>query len=174
MTLRPYSLPELNLLSLAFIETNTETYTLAILHVDHLRRAQLLARDLDIEALELSARPSVQFQRAILPTNAFPEPYEGLTLVPVPSFSLQPSPSGEDAQCLGGALVLGGRRIHFVEAATAEEQRQEKGKEKRQSQRKTSASEKVQRQAKIKEKEREAKKVKSKAAVKWPWSEVTA
>ncbi|KAI0084181.1 CPSF A subunit region-domain-containing protein [Irpex rosettiformis] len=167
-------LPELNLLSLAFVETDTETYTLAILHIDHLRRVQLLARDLDIGDADLSITPSRHLQRAILASSSFPDTDNPLVLVPVPSFSLRPSPSGEDVQCLGGVFVLGGRKIIFVEAATIDQQHREKGKEKRQQQRKSSTSERVQRQAKQKEKEREAKKVKSKAAVKWPWSEVTA
>lgn len=157
------------------METDTETYTLAILHYDHLQRLQLLARDLDVDGLELSITLSVHLQRAILPSSSFPETDIPPTLVPVPSFALAPSgESEEEERCLGGVLVLGGRKILFVEAATVDEQRYEKGKEKRQQQRKTNASEKSKRQAQQKEKEREAKKVKPRAAVKWPWSEVTA
>ena len=156
------------------METSAETYTLAILHIDHLQRIQLLARDLDVDGLELSVMPSAYLQRAILPASSFPDSDNPLILVPVPSFPLQSTTSDEDIGCLGGVLVLGGRKIVFVESATVEEQRREIGKDKRQQRRKSSASDKALRQAKQKEKEREAKKVKSKAAVKWPWSEVTA
>ncbi|KAI0695725.1 CPSF A subunit region-domain-containing protein [Cytidiella melzeri] len=169
-------LPELNLLSLAFMETSSEIYTLAILHIDHLLRVQILARDLDVGAQELSPAPSVYLQRAILPQNSFPDTDTPLALVPVPSFSLHPSENADEqsARCLGGVLVLGGRKIIFVEAATLDEQKSEKGKEKRQQQRKSSASERTQRQAKQKDKEREARHVKSRAKVQWPWSEVAA
>ncbi|KAI0337556.1 hypothetical protein BDW22DRAFT_1363933 [Trametopsis cervina] len=169
-------IPELNLLSLSFMETNTETYTLAILHIDHLQRVQLLARDLDIESQELSTIPSLWLQRAVLPSSSFPDVENQPILVPVPSFSLDPSTASgkQETQCLGGVLVLGGRKVIFVEAATDAEQKHEKGKEKRQQQRQNSGSEKNQRQAKQKEKEREAKRVKSRATVKWPWGEVTA
>lgn len=96
-------------------------------------------------------------------------------LVSVPPFSLDPGKSEDEiAECLGGVLVLGGRKIIFVEANTVAEQKYEKGKEKRQQRRKTSGVESLLKQAKQKEKEREAKKVKPRATVKWPWSEVTA
>jgi DNA damage-binding protein 1 len=155
------------------METDSATNTLAILHIDHLQRVQLLARDLDIEGLEFSVMPSFHLQCAILPSNSFPDTENPLILVPVSPFG----PNSLDARatyCRGGVLVLGGRKIIFVEAASADEQIQQKGKEKRQQQRKTSSSEKAHRQAAQRDKEREAKKVKSRATVKWPWSEVTA
>lgn len=168
------SLPELNLLALSFVVTAAHAYTLAILHIDHQQRVQLLSRDLDVDELELSITPSACLQRVILPLNWFPYTKHSLILVSVPPFPLDSTLDQEEAECLGGVLVLGGRKVIFVEAASVEEQKSEKGKEKRQQRRKSSGVEAMLKLAKQKEKEREAKKVKPRATVKWPWSEVVA
>ena len=174
---RFYSLPELNVYGLSILHSDSDNeHTLAIIHMDHMQRMQLVARDLNIQDQDLSFSLSPVLPNSVLPANAFPDTDTPFMLIPVPSFAIETvdEEEGEDAQCLGGVLILGGRKVLFYEVASAEKQKRQKDKDKRQSKRKASANEKQLEAAKKKDLEREAKKVKPKMSVKWPWSEVTA
>lgn len=147
-------------------------YTLAIVHIDHMQRMQLISRDLSIKDRDLSFTLSPILPSTLLPANTYPETEHALQLVPVPSFSISPQDGEQEAKCLGGVLVLGGRKVAFYEVASEERQKKQRSKDKRQSKRKASGSEKDLTQQK--ELDKEPKKLKSKMSVKWPWSEVTA
>ncbi|KIP10587.1 hypothetical protein PHLGIDRAFT_125454 [Phlebiopsis gigantea 11061_1 CR5-6] len=167
-------LPELNLLALSFLysESNGHTHTLAIAHIDHRQRIQLLARELDVNTLDLAVEVAYTIPHAILPANEFPFTEYPLRIVSIPPFSITQSPNGEDpeagpARCRGGVIVLGGRKINFYELS---DKPKEKGRDKR---RKNSTSS-AQRFGDQKDPAKEPKKVKPRATVKWPWSEVAA
>ncbi len=143
--------------------------------MDHMQRVQLIARDLDVASQDLSFTLSPTLPNSLLPANTFPDIDTPLMLVPVPSFAIRSEEEDDKwGQCLGGVLVLGGRKILFYEVASVERQKRQKNKDKRQSKRKSSVNEQQAEVARQKDKEREAKKVKPRMSVKWPWSEVTA
>ncbi|KZT11975.1 uncharacterized protein LAESUDRAFT_746751 [Laetiporus sulphureus 93-53] len=163
------SIPELYILSLTFLYTGADMYTIGILHYDHQQRLQLLSRDLDIQNKELSAAYSTLLPSTILSAKKFPTTETPPRLVSVP-----PCSSSEEMGGNAGVLVLGGRDILFFEYASSERQEIKKNKQRRASKRMSSSDQKEALKAKEKEKEREARKVKPRAGVKWPWSEVTA
>ncbi|EKM59045.1 uncharacterized protein PHACADRAFT_181065 [Phanerochaete carnosa HHB-10118-sp] len=174
-------LPELNLLALSFLysEPNAHTHTLAIMHIDHKQRIQLLARELDIDALDLSVEIAHTIPHTILPANHFPFTEQPLRLVSVPPFSLSQTPEQEDTEdrpskCRGGVIVLGGRKVNFYELSDKKTVRDLKNKAQRQTKRRASGNAEQIRIAEEKDAARELKKVKPRATVKWPWSEVTA
>ncbi|KAF5362887.1 hypothetical protein D9758_007154 [Tetrapyrgos nigripes] len=162
-------LPELNILSLAFLpDLSEDHYALGILHVDHQENTVLVARDLTLEddsAPELSNQVSLR----LLPTSIAPKdvPYPEDTHPQIVTF-----PSDNDNNFLGGILVVGGRRILLYECSTVEEQDTHKGKRKRLDGKKKNRDEKTRNEAKEKEDERMTKKRKARASVEWPWSQV--
>ena len=173
-----YSLPEFNLLSLCFLYTEPND-TLALIHIDHKQRIQLLARSLDVESMDLSVEVCYTIPHTILPLNHFPFTETPLKLISVPPFSLVQSPEDESeedrpANCRGGVLILGGRKVNFYELSDKKTIRDLKNKDKRQTKRRASGNVDAVRLANEKDAARELKKVKPRATVKWPWGEVSA
>ncbi|GJE83978.1 DNA damage-binding protein 1 [Phanerochaete sordida] len=172
-------LPELNLLALSFLyyEPNAHTHTVAIVHIDHRQRIQLLARELAVDARDLAVEIAHAIPHTILPANHFPFTELPLKLVSVPAFSLAQTPDAEDAvdqpaKCRGGVIVLGGRKVNFYELSDKKTVRDLKNKAQRQTKRRASGNAEQIRVAEEKDAQRDLKKVKPRATVKWPWSEV--
>lgn len=168
----PYcSITELNLLDFAFINAGSDgELCLALLHIDHQQRIQLLSRDLDISTSgeQLSPKPSNLFPPLPLSAKTLPHPQDNTPfLVAVP-------PVTDDPDSLGGIIVLGGKKIQFYELAAPEAQVKLSGKAKRTEQKKKKASADEEAALKLaqKEQEREWRKRKPRSWVEWPWSEV--
>ena len=175
MRLRPPRLPELTVFGITILHSDSSNeFTLAILHLDHLQRIQLIARDLNVSERDLDFTLSPVLRNTVLPANAFPETENPFILVSVPRFHVESDDEAEQGECLGGVLVLGGRKILFYEVATVERQQRTRNENKRQAKRKASTSEKQLEAARRRDMERDSKKIKPKMSVKWPWSEVTA
>lgn len=166
--------PEFSVLSLAFISSRSGIHALAILHLDHNQQVQLLSRDLDISAYELSPSPSLLLPPTPLPTATYPFTDSPPILINVPSIESVSFDDDDDAVFSGGVLVVGGRKIQLFPFASKDWQDKYKGKQRRLESKKKSKDEKLSLLAKEKEKDRETKKRKAKANVDWPWSEVTA
>ncbi|KAI0269851.1 CPSF A subunit region-domain-containing protein [Gloeopeniophorella convolvens] len=160
---------ELNILSLAFLSSVPDTYSIAILHLDHNQKIHLLARDLVLSEYELSPSPSL-----LLPQTALSSSAVLLTESPPSLVAIPPQESDGKGTSPGGILVLGGRKIQLFELSSTEWQEKYRGKQRRSENKKKNTDQAVASKAKEKEKEREAKKRKAKAAVEWPWYEVTA
>ncbi|KAA1475747.1 hypothetical protein DENSPDRAFT_842582 [Dentipellis sp. KUC8613] len=167
---------EFNILSLAIISQSVDHHVIAVLHVDHHQRMQLVAHDLHISQYELSRSSSLILAPTSLSTSSFPLSEFPPALITVPALpSTQPESSDaedDDDSFSGGVLILGGRKILLYELASREWQEKYRGKQKRLDKQlkdpKTSAG------AKERQKEREVKRRKATASVEWPWSEVTA
>lgn len=170
------SIPELNLLSLSFLPTAANEYTLAIVHVDYQQRLQLLGRDLHLSSQELSPEPSSILTPTILSSHMFPSATAPLTTITIEPFSTSEGEEDEDedSTCPGGVLILGGRSIAFYTLASEDSMRRRKDKQRRLEKRKANADEDVVAKALVKEKERGSRRTKPSASLKWPWSEVTA
>ncbi|KIK96855.1 hypothetical protein PAXRUDRAFT_10541 [Paxillus rubicundulus Ve08.2h10] len=162
------SIVELNLLSLAFVSSSAESYTLAMLHYDFQQRLQLLARDVSIEELQLSPAPSPLLPPLPLPGKWFSVEEQSPRLIFVPSIK------SSDDDFEGGILVVGGRKILLYDLASRDvlETNLRKGRRAEKKKRSVDADEAA--KAKEKEKEREWRKKKARATVAWPWSDVTA
>ncbi|KAI0078212.1 hypothetical protein K474DRAFT_1745998 [Panus rudis PR-1116 ss-1] len=171
------AIPELNLLSLAFVDNGGRD--LAMLHLDHKRRIQLLSREIILDEKEISAAPTEVVRSTALSGSIFPQLQTPPILVSVPSFPLSPYTEDEDEDeeeqvCPGGVILLGGREILFYELSDPQQQRIRQGKHRRLEKRKASMNEEESTKAVEKEKEREKRKAIPRCTVKWPWSEVTA
>ncbi|CAL1713378.1 unnamed protein product [Somion occarium] len=164
------AIPELNLLAISFLDHHE--YQLVVAHIDAQRRIQLLSRELEFSAREISAEPSEFLPSTTLLQSAFPFPDSPLHLISVPAFEYKID--DHDVKADGGVLVIGGRQIQFFELAHRQQQRAKKDKRSRLDKRKTGDNEEQKMKAKEKEKERNTRKVKPRASVKWPWSEVAA
>ncbi|KAF7975350.1 hypothetical protein HWV62_9805 [Athelia sp. TMB] len=168
------SLPELNLLALSFLDTDGEPddsdLCLAILHVDHEQRLQLLSRDLSIPEQQLRPKPSTLLPSIPLPMKLFLISADCLPII------IAVPPSSEDADVLGGVLVLGGRKVLFYDLAPPKAQVKAQGKQKRTEKKKRAAEKDGDanelEKAKQKEEERMWKKKKSRSWIDWPWSTV--
>ncbi|KAH7910836.1 CPSF A subunit region-domain-containing protein [Hygrophoropsis aurantiaca] len=160
------SLPELNLLALAFVPSLDEA-TLAILHVDHRQRLQLLSRTVSVDDLQISPLPSSLLPAAPLPEELFDVPDAIPFLIPIASY-------GDQKKFNGGILVVGGRRILLYEFTSEESQGKHEAKQRRLEKKKKSTDSVEARNAKRKEEEREDRKKKVRAIIEWPWAEVTA
>lgn len=164
------SLPESNLLGIAFLPSLVEEYVLAILHIDHMDRTQLLSREIRVHDLELA--PSTLLHPTAISSKMIPNPAD---LVP----KLLPAPAmvGEDDESLdfrGGVLIVGGVHILLFELASDSERQRQAGKAHRSSRDRKSGDPKVSSAAIDKEQAREGRKRKAKASIEWPWGEVTA
>jgi len=91
----------LNVLAFCFLPVPvlSQTYPLAILHLAHTGRLQLLVHDLSIPRQELSIEPSEVFNQ--------------VTITEVHSCALVPIPASKDGPA--GLLVLGGQTVLFFE-----------------------------------------------------------
>ena len=105
-------LPELNVLSLALIISDSGVHALAILHIDHNQKIQLIARDISVIEYELSPSPSL-----ILSPTSLSSTSVILTDLP-PSIIAVPSLDGSK----GGVLVVGGKVVEFFEFSSDERQ----------------------------------------------------
>ena len=162
------SILELNLLSLTFISTSADSYTLAMLHFDFQQRLQLLARDIQIDEHQLSPTPSQLLPPLSLPGKWFYIDEQ------TPRLIFVPSADSNDDECEGEILVVGGRNILLYDLASSDALEQNYRKSRRMEKKKKSRNAEEAASAKQKEKEMEWKKKKARAAVAWPWSEVTA
>ncbi|KAJ6620776.1 CPSF A subunit region-domain-containing protein [Mycena sp. CBHHK59/15] len=168
------SLMELVILSLAFIPS-TDEYTLAILHQDHTRRVQLLARTIENE--DISRDLSTVLHPTPISSKILPYPEDNVPMlipVPCPEESLGTDRRDDDDSFIGGILVVGGTRILLYELASPQGQEKQKNKRRRLEKGKESQKQAEVDEANKKQKEREAKKRKPKAGVDWPWSQVTS
>ncbi|KAL4251847.1 DNA damage-binding protein 1 [Abortiporus biennis] len=165
------SIPELNILGIAFLPTKDPS--LAILHIDHQQRTQLISRDLDVSAQELSPALSTVLPNTVLTGSAVPITDTPPIILPIPSITTDEAEESGSNVFQGGILVLGGRRIYFFDLADEDRQRRRKGKQKRLEKRKASDATESS-NAVEKEKERESRKLKPKSSVKWPWSEIVS
>lgn len=159
---------ELNLLSLAFVSTSAESYTLAMLHFDFQQRLQLLARDIQLNDPQLSPTPSQLLPPLPLPGKWFSIEEQAPRLIFVPSSE------SSDNECEGGILVVGGRKILLYDLAASDVLEQNIRKSRRMEKKKKSRNAEEAANAKQKEKERDWRKKKARAVITWPWSEVTA
>ncbi|KAL0960839.1 hypothetical protein HGRIS_005855 [Hohenbuehelia grisea] len=167
------TLPELNILSMAFLDTpSVDERTIGILYHDHQSQLALVARELHLDDLDLQSQPATLLPRTIVSVKPGTSSEYPFKLVPVPPFAESES---EGNSFRGGALVLGQRKIMLYEFSTPEWQQEERSRMARLNKRKTSAK-KEQEAAAVREKEkgRENKKRKTRAAVPWPWSDVAS
>lgn len=169
------SLPELNVFSLSFLPSPEEEYPLAILHLDHQERIQLLARDINVEELELSPGPSIVLHPTPISNKIIPYPTEDIPiLISVPAAENNDAVDSLSESFLGGVLVVGGKKILLFELASSDGQEKQKGKRRRLDTKKNSTDAIEAAKAKEKEKEREGRRRKPKCSVEWPWSEISA
>jgi len=169
-----HRLPELNVLSLAFLPAPEDECALAILHVDYQGRVQLLARDVLVEDFELSTKPSPLLKPTSVSARIFPFPTDIVPLlVPVPSNDMQEDVD-QDEQFPGGILIFGGRKILLYELSSSEAMAKQQGKRKRSETKLKSGDAAEVSKALQKEKERAARVRVAFGSVEWPWSEVLA
>ncbi|KZT28894.1 hypothetical protein NEOLEDRAFT_1239376 [Neolentinus lepideus HHB14362 ss-1] len=164
--------PELNLLSMCFLPTSSDTHCLALLAVTHEGKLQLLSRDVSLSDYEIFSTPSTLLPATTLSSSTFLTIDPPPILIPIP-----PSPnheSGTEEGFGGGVLVVGGRKVLFYELASQDLQDRHKGKRRRLEGKKRSENKSEKERAREVEKARERKRRKPRAAVEWPWSEVTA
>lgn len=169
-----YRLPELNVLSLSFLPLPEDEYALAILYFDHQQRIQLLARDIEVEDLQLSTVPSTLLYSTMISDKLFPYPADNPPrLVPV-----HPQTDGEvhtlQDQFRGGVLVVGGKKVLLYELVDKEGQEKQRGKRRRLEGKKSSKDPVELVKAREKEAEREGRRRKPRVSVAWPWSDIAA
>jgi DNA damage-binding protein 1 len=158
---------ELNLLDVTFVSTSRDVYTLAILHIDYQQRLQLLTRDLSIEDLQLSPSPSPLLPSLPVPGKLFST---ALDDDGTPAIVHIPSYEGDDDDFEGGILIMGGCKIMLYDFVSSDTQAKREGTKTRADKRRVVGDV----EASVQEKEKEWKKRKFRAAVEWPWAEVTA
>ncbi|KAG1776175.1 CPSF A subunit region-domain-containing protein [Suillus placidus] len=161
------SITELNLLDITFVSTSRDMYTLAMMHIDYQQRLQLLTRDLSVDDLQLSPLPSPLLPSLPVPGKLFSTAMDDdgtPTIIHIPSYK------GDDDDFEGGILIIGGRKIMLYDFVDVETRVKRESKKKRADKKKTTGDT----EANAKEKGAEWKKRKARAAVEWPWAEVTA
>ena len=139
-----------------------------MLHFDFEQRLQLLARDIQVDDLQLSPTPS-----QLLPPLSLPGKWFSIE-EHMPRLIFVPSTEDSDNECEGGILVVGGRKILLYDLASNDVLEQNIRKSRRMEKKKKSRNAEEVADAKEKEKEREWRKRKAHATITWPWSEVTA
>lgn len=162
----------MNVLSICFLPTAEDEYTLAILYVDSQNRLQLCARNIDVDGLELSPQFSTLLLPTLIPERVVPYPTDHrIHLIPV-----QPDiPASSDFSAFfGGVMVVGGKEILLFELASLEGQAKQRGKQKRLETKMKSSDPLESGQARAKELQRGSRTRKPKASVAWPWNEVAA
>ncbi|KAG1743291.1 CPSF A subunit region-domain-containing protein [Suillus paluster] len=161
------SIIELNLLDITFVSTSPDVYILAMMHVDYQQRLQILTRDLSIDDLQLSPSPSPLLPSLPVPGKLFSTAMDDdgtPTIIHIPSYQ------EDDDDFQGGILIIGGRNIMLYDFVSRDTQDRRESKKKRADKKKTTGNA----EAIAKEKAKEWKKRKARAAVEWPWAEVTA
>lgn len=173
MTKIAFSVPELNIFSIAFLPTPASEYAVAILHLGTKHRVLLHARDILLNDLELSDHPSVLLHPTPLSETCFPFPTDVVPrLLTAPPADYH---AGTDSDVFrGGVLVVGGRKLLLYELAGKDAQEKQKVKRRKLEARKSSLDVNEVAKAREKEAERDSKRRKPKASIEWPWSEVAA
>ena len=168
-----FSVPELNIFSIAFLPTSASEYAVAILHLGNKHRVLLHARDILLNDLELSDHPSVLLHPTPLAETCFPFPTDVVPhLLTAPPADYH---AGTDSDVFkGGVLVVGGRKLLLYELAGKDAQEKQKVKRRKLEARKSSLDVNEAAKAREKEAERDSKRRKPKASIEWPWSEVAA
>ncbi|KAG0700426.1 CPSF A subunit region-domain-containing protein [Suillus ampliporus] len=159
---------ELNLLDITFVSTSRDVYTLAMMHIDYQQHLQLLTRDLSIDDLQLSPSPSPLLPSLPVPGKLFSTAMDddgNPAIIHIPSYE-----GDDDDDFEGGILIIGGRKIMLYDFVNTDTQAKRESKKKRADKKKNTGDA----EANAKEKGREWKKRKARAAVEWPWAEVTA
>ncbi|KAF5360619.1 hypothetical protein D9756_004828 [Leucocoprinus leucothites] len=176
-------LPELNVFSISFLPVPEDEYAIAILHFDHQQRIQLLARDIELEELQLSTHPSTHLHSTMISERIFPYPADSPPrLVPVYPPSTKREDDDDDDEIMdssdkkfpGGILVAGGKKLLLYELVDRESQEKQRGKRRRLEDKKKSKDPVEKAKAREKEVEREGRKRKPRASVIWPWSDFAA
>jgi len=109
-----------------------DDYTLAILHLDSQKRLRLCARDIDVEAFELSQHPSSLLNSTFIPNKIVPYPADSKPrLIPVQPEYVDDGMNTNEYSFQGGVLLVGGRQILLFELSSRESQEKVKGKRKR-------------------------------------------
>ena len=148
---------------------------MAILHLDYQQRLQLCARDIDVDAFELSQHPSSLLNSTFISNKIIPYPTDSVPrLIPLQPEAIDDGININEYSFQGGVLLIGGRQILLFELSSRESQEKVKGKRKRLEARKKSTDAAEVSRAKAKELERESRKKKANAVVEWPWSQITA
>jgi DNA damage-binding protein 1 len=160
------SVPELSILALAFLSSHRSVPSLAILHVNHRGRIQLIARDVHLDDMELSPTPSTVLPPTLIHSRCLPLTDSSPILIPITT-------STEDRMVHDGILVIGGREILFFNLASIDSQTKQTNKRRRLESRKNGGNPEEARKARQKEAERESRVREPAASVRWPWSEVT-
>jgi DNA damage-binding protein 1 len=146
---------------------------LAILHLDYKQRLQLCARDIDVDAFELSQHPSSLLNSAFISNNIIPYPTDSVPrLIPVQPEAIDDGINIREYRFQGGVLLVGGTQILLFELSSRESQEKVKGKRKRLEAKKKSTDAGEVSRAKAKELERENRKKMPNAVVEWPWSNI--
>ncbi|TRM61119.1 mono-functional DNA-alkylating methyl methanesulfonate N-term-domain-containing protein [Schizophyllum amplum] len=152
---------ENNILALCFLPGVEKS--IAILHTDAAQRVRLVARDLDVEEYEISAKPSLELPPVALNNSYFRRPDSDPTfLLPVP----------EQTQFRGGVLIVGGKRLLLYERADDKARVRHGKKRDTLEERLEKGNAKAKREAMDKQNERDLRKRKPRASVDWPWSAV--
>jgi DNA damage-binding protein 1 len=151
-----------------------DDYTLAILHLDYQQRLQLCARDIDVDAFELSQYPSSMLNSTFISNKIIPYPTDSVPhLIPIQPEATDDGINMCEYNFQGGVLVVGGMQILLFELSSRGSQEKVKGKRKRLEAKKKSTDAAEVFRAKAKELERESRKKKPNAVVEWPWSNIT-
>lgn len=152
-----------------------DDYTLAILHLDYQQRLQLCARDIDVDAFELSQHLSSLLNLTSISNKIIPYPTDSVPrLIPLQPEAIDDGINMREYRFQGGVLVVGGTQIHLFELSSRESQEKVKGKRKRLEAKKKSTDVAEVSRAKAKELERESRKKKPNAVVEWPWSNIAS
>jgi DNA damage-binding protein 1 len=150
------SVPEQNILSITFLPTPPNTFTLGILHLDSEQRLQLTSRDLDLHEHEISPPPSTYFSNSALSPLSMPIRENPPILIPV-----------HEPELFGGLIVLGGKEIYFFEAQQKKQKSNNWDAESNLAKGKASLT-------MLPGQQKHSKRRKHKASVMWPWDEISA
>ncbi len=161
--------------SLSFLPLPEDEYALAIIHFDHQQRIRLLARDIEIEDLQLSTVPSTHLHSTTILDKLFPYPADSPPrLIPVHPPRADGGSDISQGQFGGGMLVVGGKKVLLYELVDKEGQEKQRGKRRRLENKKSSKDPVEIAKAREKEAEREGMRRKSRASVPWSWSDIAA
>ncbi|KAJ7164666.1 CPSF A subunit region-domain-containing protein [Mycena crocata] len=169
------SVMELTIISLAFLPSEPDEPSIAILHYDHARRVQLHAHDVFLD--DISRDISTVLHPTPISSRTLPYPEDTtpkLISVPCPPEAIGLDPEDENGAFIGGVLVVGGTRILLFEILSAHGQAKQKNKRRKLEKGKESGNKAEVDKASAKQKERDARKRKPEAFVDWPWSEITS
>ncbi|KIY45562.1 hypothetical protein FISHEDRAFT_76416 [Fistulina hepatica ATCC 64428] len=162
------SVREVHLLSMTFISSRMDYYTLALLHYHYGEEGggiELVAHELNLPESEMDYDPSFSLTPTGLSRKQFPYPTEDIPIIAAIGPHTYEDDDDPSDRC--GVLVLGGRRIVFYDFAGEEQEDVQRGKRKR--------LDVVSEAQKAKTKrERLSRRRKPRMGVEWPWGRVRA